>query len=232
MNIVVDRSPRDAAVAIGAAWLALLAALPFFEAGRTDLGGMLIGGLMGAGLIVAGFAAASRVRPMRSREGRERVRLALLAIASGAALGVVNLAANVGMAAAHPTLDQLLRERFAALSPWATTFAAPVLEEIAYRLFFLSVLAWLVARFTKNPRAIFLVSLGVTALVFGVMHLFRPMPDQASVALLYGAGIVLKIGAVSLLLGWLFWRWGLPYAMLAHAAANAAHELLDPLFFA
>jgi hypothetical protein len=81
LSIVADRSPRDAAVAMGAAWLAFLAALPFFESGGVDLADMLIGGLIGAGLVVAGYAAAWRLRPIPPRQGSERLRLALLAIA-------------------------------------------------------------------------------------------------------------------------------------------------------
>lgn len=32
-------------------------------------------------------------------------------------------------------------------------------------------------------------------------------------------------------MGWIFWRWGLPYAIFCHCAANAAHMLLQPMFF-
>jgi membrane protease YdiL (CAAX protease family) len=231
MNIVADRSPRDGAVAMGAAWLAFVAALPFAESDGVDLAYMLIGGLIGAGLVVTGYAAASRLRPMRPRESSGRVRLAVLAIASGAALGIANLAANFGMAAADPALDQALRERLTTISPWTSMFAAPLFEEVAYRLFFLSVLAWIVARFTKNPRTIFVVAMLISAVVFGMMHLDRPMPDDASLAFLYSTGIVAKTAAASFLLAWIFWRWGLPHAILAHAAANATHELLSPLVF-
>lgn len=218
-------------MALAAAWVAFLVALPYAESDGVELAYMLIGGVMGAGIVLVGFAAASRLRPMRPRSGSERARLAVWAIAAGALLGVANLGANVAMAAADPTLDRLLGERIATITPWMSVFAAPILEETAIRLFFLSALAWLVARFTRNPRTIFLVALGLTALVFGVMHLNRPMPDQASLALLYSAGIVLKTAGAALLFGWLFWRRGLPYAMLAHAAANGAHELLAPFFF-
>jgi hypothetical protein len=229
-KLVVDRSPTDAAVAIGLAWIAFLVALPLFESDDVDFAYMLIGGLFGAGFVVTGFAAASRVRPLQPASGMERVRRGGLAIAFGAAAGIVNLGVNVALAA-HPAIGPLLRDRFVTLSPWQTSFAAPILEEIAYRLFFLSVLAWIVSRFTRDPRTVFWVSMGLTAVFFGVMHLFRPMPEQGSATLLYGTVIVVKTGGMSLLFAWLFWRRGLPYAMLAHSAANAAHELLDPLFF-
>jgi hypothetical protein len=229
-RLVVDRSPREAAVAIGAAWLAFLSALPFAESDGVDLAYMLIGGAIGAGIIVTGFAAASRVRPLRQKHGAESFRRGAMAIALGAASGVVNLGINLALAA-HPAIGPLLRERFVTLSPWQTSFAAPVLEEIAYRLFFLSVLAWIVGRFVRNPRTAFWVAMGLTAVFFGAMHLFRPMPEQGSAALLYSVAIVVKTGGMSLLFAWLFWRRGLPHAMLAHSAANAAHELLDPLLF-
>jgi membrane protease YdiL (CAAX protease family) len=230
-KIVVDRSPGEAAMAMGACWLIFLAALPFAESDGVDLAYMLIGGLAGAGIIVAGYAAASRCRPMRQRESRERVRLGALAIGVGVAMGMANLGVNVAMAAAHPSIHQALRERLTTVPAGRAVFAAPVLEEIAFRLFFLSILVWVITRFTKKPRIGFLLAMGATAVFFGWVHLDRPMPDEASLALLYSIGIVVKTAAMAVLLGWSFWRWGLPYAILLHSAANAAHMLIDPLFF-
>jgi hypothetical protein len=187
--------------------------------------------LMGTGLVVAGYAAASRVRPLLPREGRERVRLALLALAFGAAYGIANLGVNVGLAAADPAIRQVLHERITTMPLARTVLWAPLFEEVAYRLFFLSVLAWIIARFTRNPRTVSLVATVVSAVAFALVHLIRPMPADSSMALLYSTGIVVKTTAAGLLFNWLFWRWGVPYAMLAHAAANAAHQLVSPVFF-
>jgi membrane protease YdiL (CAAX protease family) len=231
LNIVTDRSPRDAAAAIGATWIVFLLALPFAESDGVDLAFMLIGGLMGAGIIVTGFAAASRVRPLPPRDNRERVRLGALAIAAGAAMGLANLGVNVAMGAAHPSIHQALSERLTTVHLGRAMFAAPVLEEIAFRLLFLSVLAWVLTRLTKKPRISVLLAMGATAVFFGAVHLDRPMPDEASLAQLYSIGIVVKTAGMGLVLGWSFWRWGLPYAILLHSAANAAHLLVDPLFF-
>jgi membrane protease YdiL (CAAX protease family) len=231
LKIMTDRSPGEAAVAIGATWILFLLALPFAESDGADLAYMLIGGLTGAGIIVAGFAAASRVRPMRPRDSRERVRLGALAIAAGVGMGLANLGVNIGMGAAHPSIQQALSERLTTVPPGRAIFAAPVLEEIAFRLFFLSVLVWVLARLTKKPRLSFLLAMGATAVFFGWIHLDRPMPDEPSLALLYSTGIVVKTAAMALVLGWSFWRWGLPYAILLHSAANAAHMLADSLFF-
>jgi Type II CAAX prenyl endopeptidase Rce1-like len=226
LSIIAGRSPLDAAVAMGAAWLAFLAA-PLFAGDGVGLAHVL----MGTVLVVAGYAAASRVRPLPPRKGGERVRLGLLAVAFGAAYGIANLGVNVGLAAADPAIHQVLHERITTMPLARTTVWAPLFEEVAYRLFFLSVLAWIVARFTKNPRTIFLVATVVSAVGFALVHLIRPMPGDASMALLYSTAIVVKTTAAGLLFNWIFWRWGLPYAMLAHAAANAAHQLVSPVFF-
>jgi membrane protease YdiL (CAAX protease family) len=230
-NIVADRSPREGAAALGATWILFLLALPFTESDGVDLASMVIGGLIGAGVIVTGFAAASRCRSLPPRDNRERVRLGALAIAAGAAMGLANLGVNVAMGAAHPSISQALSERLATVPAERAMFAAPVLEEIAFRLFFLSVLAWVLTRLTKKPRIGFLLAMAATAVFFGSVHLDRPMPDEAWLAQLYSIGIVVKTGAMGLVLGWSFWRWGLPYAILLHSAANAAHLLVDPLFF-
>jgi hypothetical protein len=232
LDIIGDRSRKEDAVAVGAAWLAFLFALPFHQEVQTDVAYILSGGLIGAVLVVSGFSAASRCRPMHPRRGTQRARLAVLALACGTALGIANLGTNVALAMLDPGIRQAMTEWFAGLSPWGTIVAAPVLEEIALRLFFLSVIAWVTAHFTKRPRTIFLVALGVSASVFGVLHLSRPMADQASMSLVHASGIVLKSGAAGILLGWIFWRWGLPYAILCHCAANAAHRLFAPMFFA
>jgi membrane protease YdiL (CAAX protease family) len=197
---------------MGACWLIFLLALPFTEKDGVDAASMVIGGLMGAGIIITGFAAAARCRPIPARDGRERVRLGALAVTVGAAMGIVNLGVNVVMGAAHPAIRQVQDERFTTVPPLRAIFAAPVFEEIAFRLLFLSVLVWVLTRLTKRPRASFLLAMGVTAVLFGAVHLDRPMPDDASLALLYSIGIVVKTSAMGLVLGWSFWRWGLPYA--------------------
>ncbi|HEU4881645.1 MAG TPA: CPBP family intramembrane glutamic endopeptidase [Longimicrobium sp.] len=230
-RIVIDRSPGEAAAAIGACWGAFLLALPFSESDGVDLAYTVIGGLIGAGVIVTGFAAASRCRHLPPRDSRERVRLGALAVAAGAAMGIANLGVNVAMGAAHPSIHQALRERLTTVPPERSMFAAPVLEEIAFRLFLLSVVVWLLTRVTRKPRISFLLAMGATAVFFGSVHLDRPMPDEASLALLYSVGIVVKTSAMGLVLGWSYWKWGLPYAILLHSAANAAHQLIDPLFF-
>lgn len=229
-EIVVDRSAPEAATAMSGAWIAFVMVLPVLEPGIQPFD-MVVGALGAAGLIIAGFAAASRVRPMSRREGRERLRLVGWSLSLGALMGVINLAVNAGMASLDPTLHQLLIERFGQISPGASVLAAPVVEEVAFRLFLLSAVAFVVARFVEDPGAVFWTALAVSALVFGVIHVLRPMPESLDLAWIYRSGVTLKSGVAGLLLGWIYWRWGLGYSMACHVAVNGAHWLLEPLVF-
>ena len=96
-----------------------------------------------------------------------------------------------------------------------------------YRLVLLTGIAWLVARFTDIQRIIFAVALGVSAVLFGGAHFFYGGVDDP----LYAVGMAIKTSAAGALLGWVFWRWGLPYSSICHCAANGIHLLLMPALF-
>jgi hypothetical protein len=67
----------------------------------------------------------------------------------------------------------------------------------------------------------------VSASIFGVAHLLRP-----TIGLVHATGVALKHTVAGVLLGWVFWRLGLPYAIVCHAAANAVHRYAwPPLFY-
>jgi hypothetical protein len=230
-RIVVDRSAPEAALAMSAAWIAFVMALPVLDPEFRQPADMLAGALGAAMLTIVGFAVASRVRPMPRRKGGERLRLLGWSLALGALFGITNLAVNLGLASLDPAIHQLLAERFSRISPWTSLLASPVVEEMMFRLLFLSAVAFVVARFVEDQRVVFWMALAVSALVFGVMHTLRPAPASPGLAWIYGSGVTLKSSLAGFLLGWIFWRWGLGYAIAGHFAANAAHLLLEPLVF-
>lgn len=154
-------------------------------------------------------------------------RLALQTLAIGAGLGIANLLVNYGMAAWKPLINEQMLSRWAQFHPWSVVVSGPILEEIAFRLVFLGALAWIAARFTDNHATIASVALGVSALLFGVAHIFYGGVDDP----LYVVGMAVKSSAAGLLLGWVFWRRGLPYSIACHCTANAAHLLLMPALF-
>ena len=91
----------------------------------------------------------------------------------------------------------------------------------------MSAIAWATSRVTRDRRTIFIVALGLSSAIFGIAHIFYGGVH----APLYQVGIALKTGVLALSLGWIFWRWGLPYAMVAHCTANAVHLVLWPVVF-
>jgi membrane protease YdiL (CAAX protease family) len=86
--------------------------------------------------------------------------------------------------------------------------------------------AWAL-QITDNRRAIFYVALGLSSLIFGLAHIAYGGVDSP----LYAIGVAVKSGAAGMLLGWVFWRRGLPYSIVCHCAANAIHLVLMPLLF-
>jgi hypothetical protein len=217
---------RETAVTVAAAWLAFIAGL--LAGGEIrDFASFAIASATGAVLVVLGFAAALRCRTLPRRSNVRRTRLALLSLGAGMVLGIANLGANVMIAEAHPQFRALLVERTATLAPVVGVVASPLVEEIAVRLFLMSTMAWIVLRLTKRAALAFAIALLGSSLVFALLHLARPMPADSMLANYYRAALLTKYTLAGLPLGWVFWRWGLPYAILCHVASNAAHLALQ-----
>ena len=75
------------------------------------------------------------------------------------------------------------------------------------------------------------IALIASSLVFASLHLGRPFPGDQSVATFYRASLMTKYTLAGLPMGWLFWRWGLPYAIVCHAMVNATHIVLERFVF-
>lgn len=222
LDAIVDRPRNEAALAVAATWLAFMAVL-VLGGEVEDPASFAFAGACGAVVVFLGFAAVSRCRTPPRSLGAHPARPALLSLAAGTGLGLANLAANWLIAAADPTLRTLLAERMVAVEPLDALVFSPIMEEVAVRLFLMSALAWGVSRFTKRAGLAFAIALVGSALSFALLHLDRPLPDDPMLANYYRAALVTKYTLAGLPLGWVFWRWGLPYAILCHVAANAAH---------
>jgi hypothetical protein len=218
------------ALAAAAAWLAFMTGL-IVGGEVADLGSFAIGAAIGAALVVLGFAAASRTRVLPGDAGPNRAHYAAVAVTAGLGLGLANLAANWVIATAHPIIRELLVQRFATLNPVVALVAAPLMEEVAVRLFLMSAIAWVVSRLTRNPSAVFATALCGSSLVFALLHLGRPFPGDEVVANYYRLALVTKYTLAGLPLGWVFWRFGLPYAMVCHAVGNATHLVFQRFVF-
>jgi membrane protease YdiL (CAAX protease family) len=209
-----------AAALAGAAFVAL------YFPNHDDTGGAIAGGVLVFCASAIALAAVGRVRPLPTRPLREQARLMGLSLMIGSALGLVNLLANYGVASLDSRIHVRMSEMYARSSVWSGVFSSPLLEEIGFRLCLMGGIAWLLSRSTDDRRTIFLGALAVSALVFGPLHLLRP-----PASLLDATVVALKAGAAGLVLGSVFWRWGLPYSIVCHGATNGIHLLGVPLFF-
>ena len=222
LGTILDSRHKEAALAVVAAWLAFMIGLAVDGTvdGPTSFG---VAGAVGVVIVVLGFAAASHCRLLPQRSNKHRARLVFLSLAVGAGVGLVNIAANWGITEADPALRALLVERIMAKQPWEVLVAGPITEEVVFRLFVMSVMAWVVYCVRKRTGLAFAIALIGSAAIFAFPHLARPLPDDSSLAGYYLAALMTKYTLLGVPLGWVFWRWGLPYAIICHSAANAAH---------
>ena len=126
----------------------------------------------------------------------------------------------------------------AALPIWKrflACFYGAINEEILARLFFSSLIIWLLRKIAreKSPQAgrtIFWITNVIVALLFALGHipsakLIMPITPLVILAL------VTINGAASLLFGYLCWKRGLEAAIVAHFSADFTLHLIGPMFF-
>lgn len=112
---------------------------------------------------------------------------------------------------------------------WKRSLAAlygGVTEEILCRLFLMSLLVWLYARFSWRRSAIpshGAMWFGIigAAVVFGVLHLPAASTLWPLNTMVVGRTLVMN-SLGGMVFGWLYWRRGLEHAMLAHFCADLA----------
>ena len=193
-----------------------------------------VGAMIGALMIFVGFSVTFRYRPrIIARTSRRRAWFAALSLLAGTALAGFLLTLLVALSQVEPAV----RSRFAGRiseptwRPWALAFESSVLEEVVFRLFVMSIVAWFVVRVIKRPRAATVSAFVVSTLLFGLAHVpawisAGHTPPVLVVAVLFLNGI----GGV--LLGLIFWRGGLVYAILCHFAGDVIIQSLGPKLLA
>ena len=181
--------------------------------------GLLIARQVGLGApLVAGLLAGKNV----SAQALAMLAPALiLGIASAAVLLVLEITVF------WPRLPQAMREHFPIPALWKrllASFYGAIDEEILLRLFLLSLLAWLIGFAWHLPGgrptdgAFWLANI-IAAVIFGLGHLPATAALVKLTPLLIGRAVLLN-GIVGIVTGYLFVRYGLEAAMLAHFAAD------------
>lgn len=149
----------------------------------------------------------------------------LPAVIVGIASSVVLLVLE--MTVFWPRLPQAMRDHFPIPALWKrllASFYGAIDEEILLRLFLLSLLAWLIGFVWHLPSGqptmgAFWLANVIAAVIFGLGHLPATAALVKLTPLLIGRAILLN-GVLGIATGYLFVRYGLEAAMLAHFAAD------------
>lgn len=233
MDLLADRSGKEAGLAIAATWLAFwLAACLAVPQPPSPLN-VGLGALLGALLAFTGFPAISRVRPLPAHDPGTRGRLGALSLLAGATLGAALVGALILLARAEPALGARFAHRLSEpiWRPFALGFESSILEEVFFRLFVISTVTWAMVRLFKRPPWALAIGVLVSTALFASAHLPAWSAAAQLTAPLVSAVLLLN-GIGALLFAWLFWRWGLPYAILAHFAGDVVVQSLGPRLLA
>ena len=192
-----------------------------------------MGSLLGALLVILGFSAASRCRGISQHSASQRTKLTALAVLAGLAVGSVLLLILVALARREPALRARFSGRLGEPTwrPWALGFESSIVEEVVFRLFVMGLVAWLASRFMRSSRGPFFIALVASAALFGLAHLPAWLATAHATPALVGTVLLLN-GLGGLVFAWLFWRWGLPYAIICHFVADIIVQGLGPRFLA
>jgi hypothetical protein len=196
--------------------------------------GMLLANRIGLGMPFAEGWVKREPVPYRLRN--------IAAIAWVTAVGLVLLSMFLHSVVLDPPLNAMLDKldiplpETTTVSPlrgFLASLSAGITEETLFRLFGLSLLAWLGGLLFHDsdgrPKPIvFWVANVLFALAFGTAHL----PTEAALGLSMNPLVVTSTlilnGIGGLAFGWLFWTFGLESAMLAHFLADAIKLTLIP----
>ena len=209
--------------------IAIVVFLTQYFPDRDDGSGATLAAVFAFAAALVGLAAIEPVRPLPTRSALDRVRLAGLALVAGIAIGIGNLVSNYAIASIDPAIHAQMVEQWTRFSTRSAVFAGPLVEEIAFRLVLMGGVAWLVSRITHDRRVVLAVALAVSAILFGVAHILPS--SRPTTGILHATAVAIKSGAAGTALGWVFWRWGLPYSIVCHAVANAVHLVAWPAVF-
>ncbi len=157
-------------------------------------------------------------------------------LGSGAALSVLAIAAGLPFS----LLLNLQVDAASYPAPWQLILAsvkAGIVEEIGYRFFVMSVLVWLGGLLWRDPTGrpatgVYWAALLVAGVLFGWAHVDARLSVPAAPFWALAA-IMLLSSALGIFFGWLLWKLGLEWAMLAHFAYDAVvSAVLLPVYLA
>lgn len=110
---------------------------------------------------------------------------------------------------------------------WKTLLASlygGIVEEILMRLFIMSLFVWIIAKIFKSAepaknRILMWAAIIISSVLFGLGHLPITSALTAITPLVIIRAVILN-GIGGFMFGWLYWKKGLEYAMMAHFTAD------------
>lgn len=213
------RQPRWVLILLQGAQSAVLVAL------ATGLG-LLIAHQIGLGApLLAGLLAGKDVTAQVVAVLAPAI---LLGVASSALMLVLEITVF------WPRLPKALREDAPIPALWKrflACFYGGIDEEILLRLFLLSLLAWLIGFIWHSANGLptvgaLWVANVLAAVIFGLGHLPATIAIVKKLTPLLVARALLLNGIVGVATGYLYWRYGIEAAMLAHFSADIVFHLI------
>ncbi len=122
-------------------------------------------------------------------------------------------------------------------APWQgllDAISAGIMEEILFRLFLLSSIAWVITKVSHSPegrstKAVFWIANLLSAIVFGLSHL--PLASNLGLSAIPYANLFLVCvnAACGMVFGWLYRSCGLESAMVGHFSEDLILHVILPL---
>ena len=206
--------------------------------------------LLNAPLILLGLFLADRVgfgvpilsAWLRRESAREPARrmikpVVIIGLAGGVLLVLLSYAMSALTEAEALRLGYTIPD-VALPAPWKgflASISAGITEESLLRLFLMTFFVWLGAQIWRTPdgqpKAALVWGANIlAALLFGALHFM----NVAMIGLPFTPMIILQIlllnGSIGVAFGWLYWKYGLESAMLAHFLVDVVLHVLVPLF--
>jgi hypothetical protein len=192
--------------------------------------------MVGVGLLAAGAIGLDLpiLRALLSGEPILPLLMAVapLAILAGSLSALLLLALEVGLF--RPRMPEAMKTNAQNPTAWQgflASFYGGINEEIMLRLFVVSGSAWLFSRLTNGTQTdtIFWVAILFAALLFGIGHLPATARMAPLTPLLIVRALLLN-GILGGVAGYLFWRYGLEAAMIAHFSVDIVLHVLPVPF--
>ena len=110
-----------------------------------------------------------------------------------------------------------------------------VFEEILLRLFFMSLLSWIISKIfyrkeNKTPTKVFIIANVISALLFALLHIPATIQTFGYIDGLLLFRCLLMNGLFGLSFGWLYRKYGIGYSMLAHFGCHLISKLIWILY--